>query len=127
MTIASNTTKHHTVILFVPFIYRQHKKTFANAPGVWQGCNKRGVDHIPCLAVVLHLLRYYAINMRHAFSNGITLELCKNMRHGHIAFFTCSFYVTYNFIDHKLVIVFKTKRVLDRKTTTNIYLIKFRT
>src|SRR5450432_4006930 len=106
------------MIFFVPFIYWQHKKTFANAPCVWQGCNKRGVDHVPCLAVVLHLLPYYAINMGHTFAYCVTAKLSKNMWHGYIAFFTGCFYVPYNFIYHKLVIVFKTQRMFDRKATT---------
>src|ERR1044072_5102864 len=65
--------------------------------------------------------------MRHALPYGIATKFGKDVRHGYIVLFAGFFNVTYNFIDHELVIVLKTQRVFNWEASADIDRIQFRT
>ena len=58
--------------------------------------------------------------MRHALAHRIAAELGEDVRHGHVVSFAGLFYITYDLVDHELVIIFKAKGVLDGEPTADI-------
>src|SRR5882762_9310034 len=120
MTVTGNPSQYNTLIFNIPFIDRQHEESFPDAPGVGQRRDEGRVDHIPDLAVVLHLLPDDAVDMCHALPYSIATELRKDVWHRYIVPLAGFLDITYDLIDHELVVVFKTQRMLDREATADI-------
>src|ERR1700754_1573791 len=127
MAVAGDPTQYDTLIFNVPFIDRQHEESFPDAPGIGQRRDEGRVDHIPDLAVVLHLLTDDAVDMRHALSYCVATKLRKDVGHRYVIPFAGFLDIAYDLIDHELIIVFKTQRMFDREATADIDRIQLRT
>src|SRR5688572_12903956 len=63
--------------------------------------------------------------MRHALSHRKTSEFGEDMRHWNVILLARLFDISYNFIDHELVVVLKSQRVFYGKSTPDIDGIQF--
>ena len=53
LTVASQATKEHSLVLAVPVVDGEHDETLVDTPCVGQCRDERGVNHVPPLTVVL--------------------------------------------------------------------------
>ena len=120
MTVASQSTQENTLIFTIPMIDSKDDKLLIDSPSVGQSGHKGTVNHIPQLTVILSLLLQNRKQNRTGFTYGVGTKLRKNIRFTHTFTITNLLDLRHNFFGHILIIIFKTQRIFDRKSATDI-------